>query len=137
MDSIGDYNYELLNKDFSTVEKVKNSCEDCSDKEIMIAVLRGFLASKDKLVLSLQKDKKDDARLINLLRNQKQILSDKNFELRSGNTIPKTVQNRIVYDSLKGKYSNMTLNLSHFFVKRQTLIFPKEIPRTFYLSVHC
>ena len=128
MDSTGANSNELLSEEFSTVQEsstvqefstiqqVKNSCEDCSDKEIMIAVLRGFLASKDKLVLSLQKDKKDDARLINLLRNQKQILSDKNFELRSGNTIPTTVKNRIVHDTLKGKYSNMTLNLSHIFL---------------------
>ena len=101
--NMGCDNHEL-SEEFSTVQKVKNLCEDCSDKDIVIDVLRGTIVSKDYLISSLQKDKKDCERLIKLLRTQKQILSDKNFELRSGDSIPKTVKTRIVQDTLKGKY---------------------------------
>ena len=104
-------NNELVSEEFSTLRKV---CEDCSDKDIVIDVLRGTIVSKDYLISSLQKDKKDCERLIKLLRTQKQILSDKNFELRSGDSIPKTVKTRIVQDTLKGKHFNMTSNLSQY-----------------------
>ena len=66
-----------------------------------------MLATRDNIISTLQKDNKNNERLINLLRNQKQILSDKNADLRSGN-IPKTVKDQIVTTTLKGKHSHMT-----------------------------
>ena len=66
-----------------------------------------MLATRDTIISTLQKDIKDNERLIKLLRNEKQILSDKNADLRSGN-IPKTVKDEIVTTTLKGKHSHMT-----------------------------
>ena len=66
-----------------------------------------MLATRDTIISTLQKDNKDNEKLIKLLRNQKQILSDKNADLRSGN-IPKTVKDQIVTTTLEGKHSHMT-----------------------------
>ena len=70
-----------------------------------------MLATRDTIISTLQKDNLDNEKLIKLLRNQKQILSNKNADLRSGD-IPKTVKNRIVEDTLKGKHLNMTCIIS-------------------------
>ena len=66
-----------------------------------------MLATRDNIISTLQKENKDNERLINLLRNQKQILSAKNADLRSGN-IPNTVKDQIVTTTLEGKHSHMT-----------------------------
>ena len=78
-------------------------CEDCSDKNILIDVLRDTITSKSKLIVSLRKELKDSERLIKLIRGQKQILSDKNAALLSGD-LPKVIKKRIVEDTLKGKH---------------------------------
>ena len=66
-----------------------------------------MLATRDTIISTLQKDNKDNERLIKILRNEKQMLSDKNADLRSGN-IPKTAKDEIVTTTLKGKHSHMT-----------------------------
>ena len=78
-------------------------CEECSDKTILIDVLRDTINSKSKLIVSLRKDLKDSERLIKLIKHQKQILSDKNAALISGD-LPKTLRKRVVEDALKGKH---------------------------------
>ena len=77
-------------------------CEGCSDKNVLIDVLRDTITSKSKLIVSLRKELKDSERLIKLIRGQKQILSDKNAALLSGD-LPKVIKKRIVEDTLKGK----------------------------------
>ena len=78
-------------------------CEDCSDKKVLIDVLRDTITSKSKLIVSLRKELEDSERLIKLIRGQKQILSDKNAALLSGD-LPKVIKKRIVEDTLKGKH---------------------------------
>ena len=86
-----------------TLRFIMQICEDCSDKSVLIDVLRDKINSKSKLIVSLRKDLKDSERLIKLIRGQKQILSDKNAALLSGD-LPKVIKKRIVEDTLKGKH---------------------------------
>ena len=66
-----------------------------------------MLSTRDTIISTLQKENLDHERLEKVLRNQKQILANKNADLRSGD-VPKTVKNRIVEDTLKGKHLYMT-----------------------------
>ena len=93
---------ESVSENFST-----QICQDCPDKDILIEVLREMLATRDNIICNFRKELNDNDRLIKLLRHQKQILTNKNADLRSGE-IPKTVQTRIVENTLKGKHLYMT-----------------------------
>ena len=92
---------ESVSENFST-----QICQDCPDKDILIEVLREMLATRDNIICNFRKELNDNDRLIKLLRHQKEILSNKNADLRSGE-IPNTVKNRIVENTLKGKHLYM------------------------------
>ena len=66
-----------------------------------------MLSTRDTIISTLQKDNLDHERLEKVLRNQKQILANKNADLRSGD-VPNTVKNRIVENTLRGKHLYMT-----------------------------
>ena len=91
---------EFVSDNFSTSTQI---CQDCPDKDILIEVLREMLATRDNIICNFRKELNDNDRLIKLLRHQKQILTNKNAELRSGE-VPNTVKNRIVENTLRGKH---------------------------------
>ena len=71
-----------------------------------------MLSTRDTIISTLQKDNLDHERLEKVLRNQKQILANKNADLRSGD-VPNTVKNRIVENTLRGKHLYMTSRIFH------------------------